>query len=130
MAQKPLRPCMGRGPRRGSCPNLIQGSETCCPECKPYEKAKTRRYDQERDQLSERQWIHSTRWRKASNKHKAEHPLCVECEKRGKVTPTYLTDHIIPHNGNYDLFWDQSNWQSLCNACHEMKHQADRFRKK
>ena len=62
--------------------------------------------------------------------HKAEHPLCAECERQGRVTPAYLTDHIIPHEGDYDLFWDQSNWQSLCSACHEMKHRANRFRKK
>ena len=124
---RPARPCPGRGIRRSSCPNLIRGPEICCPDCIPYEKAKIRRYDQARDETPERKWLHSTRWRKASNAHKEEHPLCAECERHGKITPAYLIDHIIPHNGNYDLFWDQSNWQSLCVEHHESKHKDDRF---
>ncbi len=30
-------------------------------------------------------------------------------------------DHIKPHNGDLALFWDESNWQSLCKACHSRK---------
>ena len=127
MPNKPPRPCPGYGPRRGACPNLIKGNARCCPECMPYEKAATRRYDKKRDQTPERKWLHSTRWRRASDLHKSKHPLCAECERHGRITPVYVTDHIIAHNGNYDLFWDQSNWQSLCNSCHELKHRPERF---
>lgn len=32
-----------------------------------------------------------------------------------------VVDHNIPHKGNKVLFWDVSNWQSLCKACHDAK---------
>lgn len=49
------------------------------------------------------------------------YPLCAECERQGRVAPATVVDHIIPHKGNYDLFWDMSNWQSLCKPCHDRK---------
>lgn len=127
MPYKPKRPCPGRGTRRGACPNLIRGPETCCPECMPFEKKATRRYDKARDESPGRKWLHSARWRKASDAHKAANPLCAECERHGRITPVYVTHHIIPHNGNYDLFWDQANWESRCTPCHEAIHKADRW---
>jgi 5-methylcytosine-specific restriction protein A len=30
-------------------------------------------------------------------------------------------DHIRPHRGDYDLMWDESNWQSLCTWHHNVK---------
>jgi 5-methylcytosine-specific restriction protein A len=30
-------------------------------------------------------------------------------------------DHKVPHRGDQDLFWDTSNWQSLCKPCHSAK---------
>ena len=58
------------------------------------------------------------RWRKVRRMHLAEHPMCVMCERQGRVTAATVVDHIVPHEGNADLFWDMSNWQSLCYACH------------
>jgi len=29
-----------------------------------------------------------------------------------------VVDHIIPHQGDYALFWDVSNWQGLCYRHH------------
>jgi len=34
------------------------------------------------------------------------------------VTAATVVDHITPHRGNTQLFWDSSNWQSLCEECH------------
>lgn len=30
-------------------------------------------------------------------------------------------DHIIPHRGDQQLFWDTNNWQGLCKPCHSRK---------
>ena len=49
------------------------------------------------------------------------HPLCAECMKQGKLTPATVVDHIIPHRGDKKLFWDESNWQPLCESCHNHK---------
>jgi 5-methylcytosine-specific restriction protein A len=47
--------------------------------------------------------------------------LCVECLKENRLTPAEVVDHIKPHRGDPQLFWDVSNWQSLCVAHHNIK---------
>ena len=32
-----------------------------------------------------------------------------------------VVDHLVPHRGDRLLFWDASNWQSLCESCHNRK---------
>jgi 5-methylcytosine-specific restriction protein A len=32
-----------------------------------------------------------------------------------------VVDHIVPHRGREQLFWDESNWQALCKPCHDKK---------
>jgi 5-methylcytosine-specific restriction protein A len=41
--------------------------------------------------------------------------------KDGKVTPATVVDHIIPHKGNHELFWDAKNHQPLCKRHHDIK---------
>jgi HNH endonuclease len=52
------------------------------------------------------------------------HPLC-ECpacdEGRKVLTIANVVDHIIPHRGNTDLFWDELNWQAMAKPCHDKK---------
>ena len=35
--------------------------------------------------------------------------------------PASVVDHIKPHKGDYDLFWDEANHQALCKRCHDIK---------
>lgn len=60
----------------------------------------------------------STRWRKARDRHLAENPLCALCERLDITKAGDTVDHIIEHKGDYNLFWDESNWQTLCRSCH------------
>lgn len=30
-----------------------------------------------------------------------------------------VTDHIVPHAGNADLFWSEANWQPACAWHHD-----------
>lgn len=47
------------------------------------------------------------------------HPLCVDCEKLGRVTAARELDHIVPlHLGGQD---NDSNRQGLCVECHKVK---------
>lgn len=50
-----------------------------------------------------------------------EHPICEcdECVKAGKLTTSNVVHHVIPHHGNYELFWDESNWQAMNKRCHD-----------
>lgn len=59
------------------------------------------------------------KWQKAREGFLRSHPLCVMCEAEGRVTVATVVDHIVPHRGDQKLFWDKSNWQSLCKRHHD-----------
>ncbi|MCH2551259.1 MAG: HNH endonuclease [Alcanivorax sp.] len=63
------------------------------------------------------------RWRKAREDFLAANPLCVFCQKRGRVAAATVVDHIVPHRGDMKLFWRRSNWQALCKPCHDIDKQ-------
>jgi 5-methylcytosine-specific restriction protein A len=54
----------------------------------------------------------------------ARDPLC-RCELCGagerRVRPSTVADHIVPHRGDADLFWDPGNLQGLAKTCHDRK---------
>ena len=97
MPSKPKKPCMFPG-----CPNLT--TEKYCDKHKVSERASA----------SERGYGRT--WQKARTIFLKKHPVCVVCGKMATVV-----DHIIPHRGDDKLFWDESNWQPLCKACHDKK---------
>jgi 5-methylcytosine-specific restriction enzyme A len=55
--------------------------------------------------------------------HLSEHPLCTMCRLVGHVCAANVVDHIRPHRGDEERFFDRSNWQSLCAACHDIRKQ-------
>ncbi|WP_194720809.1 HNH endonuclease signature motif containing protein [Noviherbaspirillum malthae] len=65
------------------------------------------------------------KWQKARERYLREHPLCVYCERDGRVTAASIVDHRIPHRGDMTLFWDESNWQSLCATHHSSTKQRE-----
>lgn len=71
--------------------------------------------------ISKRSNLYNRRWRKASAMWLRNHPLCVHCEKKGLITPACEVDHIVPHRGSQAIFWDETNWQSLCKPHHSAK---------
>lgn len=103
MPTKPLHPC-----RRPGCRRLTRSAY--CDEHTPRDtrqSAAARGYDY--------------KWQKASKAFLCQNPWCIECKKKNKRVPATLVDHIIPHKGNKQLFWDRSNWQGLCEPCHNIK---------
>ena len=60
----------------------------------------------------------SKQWRNLSKRFLAAHPICVECEKNGKVKAASVTDHIS--HDQFDFF-DESGLQALCHKCHNSK---------
>jgi len=109
MPRKLPTPCNYPG-----CPNLTHERF-----CETHKKQEQRRQDRERGTAAQRGY--DARWRKARKRFLAANPLCAECMKEGKVTAASVVDHIIPHKGDPVLFWDESNWQSLCKQCHDRK---------
>jgi 5-methylcytosine-specific restriction endonuclease McrA len=61
------------------------------------------------------------RWQKARLTFLSKNPLCAECQRSGRTTAATAVDHIVPHRGNSELFWDTTNWQPLCKPCHDEK---------
>lgn len=62
------------------------------------------------------------RWQQERKQFLAKNPLCATCrDVHGRITEATEVDHVIPHNGDKVLFWDRSNWASICRDCHQAK---------
>ncbi len=111
MAQRAMRVCSAAG-----CNTLTREASGRCP-------AHPRRSGQwTRSRASQAaQQLYDSRWAKASKAFLQANPLCRQCELDGRVTAAECTDHIVPHRGDYELFWDETNWQPLCGRCHRAK---------
>jgi 5-methylcytosine-specific restriction protein A len=60
-------------------------------------------------------------WQKARKFFLKRHPWCIRCKAKGRLVPATVVDHIKPHRGDAELFWDETNWQPLCKSCHDHK---------
>ena len=77
------------------------------------------------DKTSSSQRGYTYAWQKARAGHLRSHPLCVLCDRHGRVTAADVVDHKMPHRGDMTLFWDRTNWQSLCTTCHSSVKQRE-----
>jgi len=99
MPHKPRKQCGHVG-----CPTLVESGIRYCPEHKKQynRRAKASHYDR--------------RWRKISKLYLSRNPLCVECEKVGRLTPATETHHKTPvTEGGSDR---DENLMALCKPCH------------
>ena len=88
-------------------------------KCSKHAKQARETIDKRRGTAHERGYSYA--WQKAREGFLRKHPLCVAHEKKGYVVAATVVDHVIPHKGDKDLFWDRDNWQSLCKKCHDRK---------
>lgn len=107
MPHRPNTPCKHPG-----CARLVPYGTMYCEEHRLLHPEATR-------SASKRGY--GSRWQKQSQLYLKSHPLCASCMKAGRYTKATVVDHIVPHRGSQDLFWDQSNWQPLCKPCHDRK---------
>lgn len=112
MPRRPKKPCAHPG-----CPELVEAGERYC---KVHKRQEQKRYDQQRGTAAQRGY--NSRWRRYREWYLKQHPLCVQCQKEGRLIPATDVDHIIPVSGPDDpLFWDEKNHQALCHSCHSRK---------
>lgn len=104
MPSKPKIPCA-----HPNCPELVEPGEKYCKQHKVLHLTENRSKP------------YNAAWRKISKQFLVSHPLCENCKKNGKYTKATVVDHIIPHRGDPELFWDSNNWQALCKSCHDKK---------
>jgi len=114
MPQRPKRPC-----RHPGCPSTQRSGTGFCSAHARDAQA----YDRDRPNAAGRGY--DRRWRTARLLYLAYHPVCVLCQEQGRATAAVVVDHIVPHHGDMSLFWDESNWQSLCIPCHTRKTGAE-----
>ncbi len=106
------RPCKEPG-----CGRLTRSGA----RCDEHAKQQSRRYDQQRESSTQRGY--GAAWQRARLGYLRKHPLCVFCRARGLLVAATVVDHIVPHGGDWDRFWDSTNWQSLCKPCHDRDKQ-------
>ena len=118
MAMRPLRPCKHPG-----CPELTR--EGWCPRHKPKH--------QRRDSEAYHGWYLLPIWTKHLRPEQlAREPFCRECARKYPPgdprhrTRATVVDHIRPFRGDWMLFVDPRNHQSLCKSCHDRKTAAER----
>lgn len=89
-----------------------------CPTC-------TRRYEQQRGSARARGYTPA--WDAYSQGRLARFPLCVGYPKGVHAVPTMAqcTDHILNAKTHPELFWVESNHQSLCFDCNKRKAIAE-----
>lgn len=107
--QKAKRPCLSSG-----CKDFASNKGYC-------DKHQSRVKQRDRDRGTAHQRGYDAEWKKHRDKFLLENPLCVDCRKKGYVMPATVVDHIVPHKGDKDLFWDKTNWQPLCETHHNIK---------
>ena len=67
--------------------------------------------------------LYGSRWQKARLSYLKSNPLCVMCAKDGMPKEATVVDHIKPHKGDLELFWNVLNWQPLCKHHHDSHKQ-------
>lgn len=113
MPRRPAKPCS-----KGGC-----GALTFARFCDRHAKEYRQQSDQRRGSAASRGY--GRRWQKARAEFLADNPLCVRCRAKHRVTAATVVDHIVPHKGDQDLFWNRANWQALCKAHHDEKTAAE-----
>lgn len=105
MPYKPKRPCSYAG-----CANLTHGRY--CAEHQRKTDSEYNRY--QRDPATSKRY--GREWKRIRDRYISTHPLCEECKKNGRLTPTEEVHHIVPlsKGGTHAV----DNLMSLCTSCH------------
>lgn len=107
MARLPLRPCKHAG-----CPVLTR--DGWCEKHRPKH--------QRRSSADWHAWYNLPIWTDVLRPAQLlREPFCRECAATGRRTPATVVDHVKPHRGDWALFVDETNLQSLCKHHHDRK---------
>lgn len=117
MASKPLRPC-----RHPGCPALTR--DGWCARHRPKQAPR-------RESASWHSWYNLPVWTNQLRPDQLlREPFCQECDRRGVRTKATDVDHIRDHKGDWALFTDPGNLQSLCHSCHAKKTMREQWQKR
>ena len=94
------------------CSNMTEDGSNFCQEHRPKSTRVRKNYER---------WYSSAQWQRIRTNQLITEPLCRECKNNGILRTATEVDHIKPHQGNWTLFTDKNNLQSLCKQCHSQK---------
>ena len=66
-------------------------------------------------------WYKTKLWEDKRARQLQREPLCRDCLAAGLYVPATEVDHVVPHKGDWNLFIDEDNLQSLCKRSHSSK---------
>ena len=91
-------------------------------------RAAARLYDRRRLADSATRALYKTaRWLALRAAQLTAFPLCALCLGEGRTTAATVCDHVEPHGGDVDRFWN-GPFQSLCKHCHDSVKQSEEHR--
>lgn len=112
MATKPLRPCQNPG-----CCTLVPGGY--CDRHRPRTRERS-------EEAKSWRWMYGTTiWKRLRGEQLLREPWCRECARRGARTRATDVDHVRDHKGDWAVFTNPGNLQSLCHSCHSRKTAAE-----
>ena len=109
MPYKAKKPCAYRG-----CREL-----TSSRYCEAHTKQEAKRYNQsDRDPNSNKRYGRT--WMQIRTAFLSANPLCVMCNREGRLTPAALAHHKVKLADGGSNDWE--NLQALCSSCHSALH--------
>ena len=94
------------------CPEIVLSGQKYCEKHRAEHKSEDIRPGRKNGNL-----YSTKRWQVLRRQALMAHPICQICGKAIADT----VDHVTPHRGNTDLFFDPGNLQALCKRCHDRK---------
>lgn len=104
--------------RHPSCRRSVTKGDGYCSEHK-WSKEKREHYRKQNKptyKYSYETSYQNRKWIKFRKKYLEDCNYCIICGDQSEVI-----DHIYPHKGDIDLFWDRGNMWPLCVKCHNTK---------
>ena len=97
---------------RSGCPGIVRAG--VCTRCGPLRVRVQREHDERRGTAASRGY--GGRWQRVRAMYLRAHPLCVQCQREGRVTAATDVHHIQKRrDGGPDM---AENLMALCHACH------------
>jgi 5-methylcytosine-specific restriction protein A len=72
-----------------------------------------------RDNVAVRRWYRTARWQRLRTQILVE--AAYQCALCRTVQLRLEVDHVTPHRGDPESFWNTANLQALCPTCHAQK---------
>ncbi len=104
-----LKPCL-----RPGCSALVKSGY-----CDAHRRVDTYKHDPTSKHL-----YNTARWKRIRKAHLKQEPDCVECKKDGWQVEGTQVDHVVPHNGDREKFYN-GKLQTLCDRHHAIKTRVE-----